>query len=98
MRLNALIDQPKAQTMFDLFTHASGEVDPLGCIEGGWVIKGPMFMNSHIQKYCRAVLFSIRADGDDMTEIDPPHVFHHRLGPLSGGVDAHFLQYLLNFG
>lgn len=98
MRLNTQIDQPKAQTMFDLVTHAPGGIDPLGCIEGGWVVKRPMFVDSHVEEDCRAVLFRIRADSDDMTEIDPAHVFHHRFGPLPGGVYAHFLQHLLNFG
>lgn len=98
MRLNTLVDQPKAQTMLDLVTHAPGGVDPLGCIEGGWVVKRPMFVDSHVKEYCRAILFCIRADRDDMTKIDLAHVFHHRLGPLPGGVNACFVHHLLNFG
>ena len=72
-RRNALLSQPKAQTTFNLIAHASGECEALLVIKFRGDIEQPVFMRSHVEKYIGVFLIGVRAEGDNIFNLDLSH-------------------------
>jgi len=81
-RRNALLSQPKAQTIFNLMAHASGECEALLFIKSRGDIEQPVVMHSHVEKNSGVFYIAIRTDCDDRSNIDLANVFHKQLGSI----------------